>query len=78
MNKKYKNIFFMIETYNGSSFRFLNLKMCKNEGKFTKLIFRKDQFSGYYVKTQNCLSIKTFALAFDNCFYSVQILFYKD
>ena len=38
--------FFTIETYNGSSFHFLNLKRCKKKGKFTKIVFGKGEFCG--------------------------------
>ena len=46
MKKSAKRFFFTIETYNGSSFHFLNLKRCKRKGKFTKIVFGKGEFCG--------------------------------
>ena len=46
MTKSAKILFFTIETYNGSSFHFLNLKICKKKGKFTKIVFGKGEFCG--------------------------------
>ena len=46
MKKSAKRFFFTNETYNGSSFHFLNLKICKKKGKFTKIVFGKGEFCG--------------------------------
>lgn len=46
MEKKDKNFNLTIQNEKDSSFNFLNLKICKQKYKLTKVVSRKDKLSG--------------------------------
>ena len=47
MNKRHNNITFSFQTEKDNSFFFLDVKICREKRKFTR-VFRKDTFSGVY------------------------------
>ena len=47
MNKRHNNITFSFQTEKDNSFFSLDVKICREKGKFTR-VFRKDTFSGVY------------------------------
>lgn len=56
MNKKQKIITFTTETEN--MVYFFNFKICKQKGKFTKVVFKKDEFIGLYIDFSSFRALK--------------------
>ena len=48
MNHQYPNIKFTFEVEKNNNFSFLDIKICRENNKFTTSVFRKPTFSGVF------------------------------
>ena len=58
MNKRHKIIKFSFETEKDNSFPFLDVNNCREKGKFTTNVFRKDTFSGIYTNFSSFVALE--------------------
>ena len=58
MNKRHKNIKFLFETEKDNSFPFLDVNNCREKGKITTNVFRKDTFSGIYTNFSSFVALE--------------------
>ena len=58
MNKRHKNIKFSFETEKDNSFPFLDVNNCREKGKITTNVFRKDTFSGIYTNFSSFVALE--------------------
>ena len=57
INKRHKNIKFSFETEKDNSFSFLDVKICRENGKFRTNVFRKYTFSGIYTNFSSFVAL---------------------
>ena len=57
MSKRHKKIKFSFKTEKDNSFSFLDVKTCREKGKFTRSVFRKDKFSGVCTNISNFVAL---------------------
>ena len=58
MNKRHKNIKFLIETKKDNFFSFLDVTICREKDKFTTSIIRKYIFSGVYTNFNGFVALE--------------------
>ena len=58
MNKRHKNTKFSFKTEKENSFSFLDVKICREKGKFGTSVFRKDTFSGVYTNFSSFVALQ--------------------
>ena len=58
MNKRHKNIKFLLETEKDNSFSFLDVKICREKDKFATSVFRKDTSSAVYTSFSSFVALE--------------------